>query len=127
MRLLRTGARCRLLVQVILPPTGLALRQNPYTHARFLSLMSHKPSSARLKALWFNFRFARHLGVSSAQSGHTAVTSAQPDSEQELQRELHLARIACCQDLVERWRTDVAVRQAEIRMIQDIEQLRPEL
>jgi hypothetical protein len=29
--------------------------------------------------------------------------------------------------MIEGWRADVAVRQAEIRMVEDVEELRPEL
>ena len=45
----------------------------------------------------------------------------------ELQRELHLARRFRLKDMVERWRTDVAVGQPEVRAVQDVKQLRAEL
>ena len=45
----------------------------------------------------------------------------------ELQRELHLAWRFRLKDMVERWRTDVAVGQPEVRAVQDVKQLRAEL
>ena len=45
----------------------------------------------------------------------------------ELQRKLHLARRPRREDMVECRRTDVAVGQPEVRVIQEIEELRPEL
>ena len=48
-------------------------------------------------------------------------------SELEFQSQLNQPRRLSRQDIVEGWRTDVAVWQAEIRMVQEIEELRPEL
>jgi hypothetical protein len=45
----------------------------------------------------------------------------------ELQRKLHLARSLRLKDMVERWRTDVAVGQPEVRAVQDVKQLSAEL
>src|SRR5580698_6378369 len=44
-----------------------------------------------------------------------------------LQRKLHLARSLCRKDMVECWRTDVAVGQIEVRAVQDVKHLRAEL
>jgi hypothetical protein len=45
----------------------------------------------------------------------------------ELQGKLNLAWSLRRKDMVERWRTDVAVGQSKVRAVQDVEQLRAEL
>src|SRR5512141_40902 len=67
----------------------------------------------------------------------TAIAAANPSSRfsairepilvHELQPELNQAWSLRCQDVIERRRTDVAVRQPEVRMIQDVKELGAEL
>ena len=61
-------------------------------------------------------------------AGHTRVKGrGKRLLEHELQRKLHLARSLRLKDMVERRRTDVTVRQPEIRPVQEVKQLRAEL
>ena len=81
-----------------------------------------RPYTTQKRDLTVDYLF--HYGAASAD----IPTSIRLDLlEHELQRKLHLARSPRRKDMVECRRTDVAVRQKEVRAVQDVKQLRAEL
>src|SRR3984957_2462725 len=87
-----------------------------------------KHSSAIVSVIFSGLLLDRIICSTSAPFSADISTSIRSELLiHELQRKLHLARSLRLKDMVERWRTDVAVGQPEVRAVQDVKQLCTEL